>query len=182
MEFCVDRTLIFPRIRPHHLEKAVFFSAEHIHIREYRERLLEKSNECPVLIYRLYKRGYIIFEEMERFLKKSDCFLLSYYFRKEIDDFGNFIETKQRPSDIDDAFLANSDEIDKMIEYGFLPKSIEYCLKYDVFEEIANFEILNQESKWSPFEWSNKPDFLDYLSISGFFGSIRCFKHLLMNG
>ena len=68
-----------------------------------------------------------------------------------------------------------------MIEYGFLPSSIEYCLKYDVFDILQDMEIFHQEAKWSPFEWSNKPKYLDLLSFSGFFGSVKCFKHLLMN-
>ena len=69
-----------------------------------------------------------------------------------------------------------------MIEYGYLPSSIEYCLKYDVIDDLVVFDDLNQEARWSPFEWSDKPDYIDLLSFSGFFGSIECFKHLLMKG
>ena len=69
-----------------------------------------------------------------------------------------------------------------MIEYGYPQSSIEYCLKYDVIDDISVFDNLYQEARWSPFEWSYKPEYLDLLSFEGFFGSIRCFKHLLMKG
>jgi len=182
MEFCVDRIVILPKIRPHQLDKAVRLSIVYCQIADFQQKLLKKSNECPVLIYQLYKRGVFVFEEIEPFLCLRDTFLLCYYFRKEIKDFDSFIKNKPKPYDIDESFLDNEDEIDKLIEYGNLPSSIEYCLKYDVFDDLAVFDKLNQEAKWSPFEWSYKPKYRDFLSFAGFFGSIKCFKHLLMNG
>ena len=62
-----------------------------------------------------------------------------------------------------------------MIEYGFVPSSIEYCLKYDAIDEFTDFNITNQEAKWN-----KKPKYLDLLSFSGYFGSIKCFKHIIM--
>jgi len=87
------------------------------------------------------------------------------------------------PREFIGSFLNNESDIDLLIEYGFLPSSIEYCLKYDDISAFKCFSfntIIN--AKWSPFEWSQKPNSLDLLSFSGFFGSIQCFKHLLMNG
>lgn len=52
---------------------------------------------------------------------------------------------------------------------------IEYCLKNDVINEYTYFNITNQEAKWS-----KKPKYFDLLSFSGYFGSIKCFKHLIM--
>jgi len=182
MEFCVDRIVMLPKIRPHQLEKAVQISVEYCHSANFRRKILEKSYECPVLIYLLYKRGVLIFGEIEPFLKSRDCFLISYYFRKEIYDFESFIGSKQQPYSFDESFLENENDIDQMIEYGFLPSSIEYVLKYDVIDDLNHFNIQNQEAVWSPFEWSFKPKYLDILSFSGFFGSIKCFKYLLMNG
>jgi len=69
-----------------------------------------------------------------------------------------------------------------MIEYGYLPSSIEYHLKYDAIDSFINMYDLIPKAKWSPFEWSNKPEYLDLLSFARFFGSIKCFKHLLMKG
>ena len=64
-----------------------------------------------------------------------------------------------------------------------MPNTFEYCLKYDdiiVFKEIFHNDEKN--AKWSPFEWSREPKSLDLLSFSGFFfGSLQCFKFLLIN-
>ena len=182
MEFCVDRIVMLPRIRPHQLEKAVELSAEYCKFADFRRKLLEKSNECPVLIYQLFKRGFFVFEEIEPFLNDRVTFFLCYYFRKEIENFESFIESKYKPYGFDESFFENENDIDQLIEYGYLQSSIEYCLKYDVIDDFAFFNNLNQAAKWSPFEWSFRPDYLDLLSFAGFFGSIKCFKHLLMKG
>jgi len=182
MEFCVDRIIELPKIRPHQLEKAVRLSTEYYKFADFRQKLLDKSNKCPVLIYQLYKRGVFVFEEIEPFLRNGNTFLLSYYFRKEIKDFYSFIKNKSKPYGIDESFLGNEEDIDQLIEYGYLPSSIEYCLKYDVIDDLLNIDNLNQKARWSLFEWSYRPDYLDLLSFAGFFGSIKCFKHLLMKG
>jgi len=182
VEFCVDRIVMLPKIRPHQLEKAVDLSIENSKSADFRRKLLEKSNECRVLIYQLYKRGVFIFEEIEPFLSPRDSFLLCYYFRKEIVCFESFIRNKVKHLDFDESFLGNEEDIDQLIEYGYLPSSIEYCLKYDVIDDLLNIDNLNQKARWSPFEWSYEPEYLDLLSFSGFFGSIQCFRHLLMKG
>ena len=184
MEFCADRILMLPKIRPHQLEKAVRLSLEYCQIDNFRQILIQRSNTCPVLIYQLHKRGVINFEEIEPFLRSgkfgSDSLLLSYYFRKEINDFNSFIKTLEKPHKF--IFDFQSDHIDELLEYGFLRSSIEYCLKYDVVNDLVCFSTLKEEAKWSSFEWSIMPHYFDLLSFSGFFGSIKCFKHLLMNG
>ena len=182
IEFCVDRIVMLPKIRPHQLEKAVKLSAEYCQRAEFRRKLLEWSDMSPVLVYKLFKRGVFVFGEIEPLLEKRDSFLLCYYFRKEINDFEEFIKTKRKPYCFDQSFFENEFDMDQMIEYGFIPSSIEYCLKYDIIDELIDFTFINREAKWSPFEWSIKPEYLDLLSFSGFFGSIKCFKHLLMNG
>ena len=101
IEFCVDRIIELPKIRPHQLEKAVRLSVEYCKYSDFRQKLVEKSNESPVLIYQLYKRGVFVFEEIEPFLKNDNTFLLSYYFRKEIKDFDSFINRKYKPKGID---------------------------------------------------------------------------------
>jgi len=182
MEFCVNRIVMLPKIRPHQLDKAVSLSVEYSKLVDFRRKLLENSNECPVLIYKLYKRGILIFEEIKSFLNDRNAFLLSYYFRKEIKDFDSFIKSKSKPNGIDESFFENSNDYDKLIEYGYLPSTIEYCLKYDAIHDLAVLENLNYKARWSPFEWSEKPEYLDLLSFAGFFGSIKGFKHLLMKG
>jgi len=124
----------------------------------------------------------LVFEEIEHILKNRDTFLLGWYFRKEIKDFESFIENKCINDDFDESFFENENDIDQLIVYGFLQSSIEYCLKYDVIDDLLSIDNLKPEANWSPFEWSSKPEYLDLLSFSGFFGSIKCFKHLLMKG
>ena len=134
------------------------------------------------MVYQLHNKGVYLYKEIEPFLSPRDTFLLCYYFHKEIKDFNNFIKNKKTPYDFDESLLENPDDIDQMIEYGFIKTSIEYSLKYDVIENVLNMDNLNQKARWSPFEWSFKPDSLDLFSFSGFFGSIKCFKYLLMKG
>jgi len=182
IDFCVDRIIMLPKIRPHQLENAVYLSVEYCKLADFRRKLLEKSNECPVLIYQLHKRGILLFEEIKPFLNVKDTFLLSYYFWKEINDFEIFIKSKHKPDDFDESFFKDTNDVDQYIEYGYLPSSIEYCLKYDVIDDLVILDNSNQEAKWSPFEWSIKPEYLNFMSFCGFFGSIKCFKYLLMKG
>ena len=182
IEFFIDRIVVLPKIRPHKLEKAVSLCIEYNHIDGFREKILDKIYNCPVLIYKLYKRGIFVFDDIIPFIQNGDTFLIFYYYQKEINDFQIFIKSKDKPYDFDESVLENANEIDQMIEYGFIPSSIEYCLKYDVIDDLQNFHLLDQDLKWSPFEWSIKPQYLDLLSFSGFFGSTKCFKHLLFKG
>jgi len=182
MEFCINRIVILPKIRPHQLDKAVRLSVEYCKLSDFRRKLLEKSNVCPVLIYQLYKRGILEFEEIEPFLGNENSFLLCFYFRKEINDFDRFIRRKSKPSNIDESFFENDKDIDQFIEFGYLQSSIEYCLKFDVIDDLLNIDNFQQKAKWSPFEWSDKLEYLDLLSFAGFHGSIKSFKHLLMKG
>ena len=182
MEFVIDRILMLPKIRPHKLETAVSLCAEYCSNTDFHQKILEKSKECPALIYQLFKRGVFELGEVEPFLRSRDVFVLCYYFRQNINDFESFIMKKDKPYDFDRSFFDNSQNTDLFIEYGFLPSSIEYCLKYDVIDDLINNDNYQQKAKWSPFEWSIPPKYLDLLSFSGFFGSIKCFKHLLLKG
>ena len=182
MEFCTDRIIMLPKIRPHQLERAVRMSIQYCQNVDFRRRILEKINECPVLIYQLFRRGVFSFEEIKPLLINRNTILLCYYFRNQINDFGSFIHGKSKLNDIYECILNNENNIEQLIEYGFLPSSVEYCLKYDAIDHLVKFDILNKEAKWSPFEWSFKPKSLYLLSFSGFFGSIKCFKYLLMKG
>jgi len=92
IEFCIDRIVMLPKIRPHQLEKAVEISVEYCKSADFRQKLLEKSNECPVLIYQLHKKGIFVFEEIEPYLNSPGTFLFCYYFRKKINQVGIHME------------------------------------------------------------------------------------------
>jgi len=180
--FVVDRLIKLPQIRPHKLEQAITLSMEYSQNSDFVEKMIEKANDCPVLIYKLQMKEVITIEEILPFLRFRGTFILCHYFRKFIFDFDGLITNKKKPEEFDESFFQNSKHFDNLIEYGYLPSSIEYCLKYDDIDGFLNIHTLKREAIWSPFEWANKPKYLDLLSFSGYFSSINCFKHLLMNG
>jgi len=136
LSFFVDRIVMLPKIRPHQHEKAVKLSIEYFKLADFRQKLLNRSNQCPVLIYQLHKRGFFVFEEIEPFLRNRNTLMLCFFFRKEIHDFENFVRIKDVPNDFDKSFLENENDIDQLIEYSYLKTSIEYCLKYDVIDDL----------------------------------------------
>jgi len=183
LEFWADRVIMFPSLRPFQLDKAVRVCVEYYKFQGFLLRLLEKSEKCPVLIYRLYQRDIFVFSEIEPILLRINSLVFSYYFRKEINDFDSYILSQRKQPDTDASFFEKENDIDQLIEYGFVPSTIEFCMKYDDYEALMNYDIsMHKYAKWSPFEWSCKPKYLDLLSFSGFFGSIKCFKHIMMNG
>jgi len=182
-EFWVDRLVVLPSIRPFELDKAVSLCTKYCNDDNFRRKLLGRIQKCPVLMYKLFKKGSFEYSEIETVLANGNSYISCYYFRHEILNFEVFLEEKIKPDDLDESFLENMDDIGVLIEYGYLPSSLEYCLKYDDIENFRKINILDgQAAKWSPFEWSYKPDSLGLLSFSGFFGSFHCFKYLLVNG
>jgi len=182
VEFYVDRLLNLPGFRPFSMEKAVRLCGNYCKNHEFRSRFLEKSELCAILVFKLFKMGIFVFEEIEPYIRRQNSYVFCYYFRKEINDFKSFIMSKKKPNNFDSSFFENDGTLDLLIEYGFIPFSIEYCLKYDDISVFRDLDFKYQkESKWSPFEWSRRPPHLDFMSFSAFFGSINCFKHLLLN-
>jgi len=182
-EFYVDRIVILPLLRPFSLDKAIELCLKHSENNDFRMMLLEKIFECPVLLYRLFKKGFYNFDEIMPVLQKKDTYILCHYFRKEIYDFNDFVKEKRKPTLYHDFPFENETVVNNMVEFGFKSSSIEFCLKYDDVESMPGaIEFNNKTLQWSPFEWSRKPRNIDILSFSSYFGSIRCFKLLLLNG
>jgi len=184
LEFWVNRIVILPSIRPFSVDKAVNLSIKYGKNAYFKEFLLEESFEsCPVLIHRLYQKGFFGIDEIQPYFLKENCFHLCFYFRKMIVDFNGFIVCKEKPRSFDESFIWNEEDIDLLIKFGYKPSTIEYCLKYDDIDAFKDiFPIKPNKARISPFEWSNLPKSLDYLSFSSFFGSIKCFKYMLVNG
>ena len=90
-------------------------------IADFRRFLLGKLKYCPIIKYKLFKLG-VLFST-----KSGFPYLLNYYFREEIDDIVSFVQ--------------KSSDIELLIEFGFLPSSIEYLLKYDVIDELVNYNV-----------------------------------------
>jgi len=185
--FMVDRIVKTPLYKPFRLEYITNLSRFLCQDPSFRQKLLEKSAcECFVLLYRLFLFGVFSFNEIEPFFENEESFLLCFYFKKQIKDFEEFICCKSVPYGLEIPYL--SDELLELyIEYGFDPLSINFYLKYDEIDKLKEFlgtlkSIESININWSPFEWSQRPSSFDLLSFSGHFGSIRCFKFLLMNG
>jgi len=188
LEFWVDRLSALPQYRPLFLDNIVNLCQQYCDSDNFRNRLLEKAiYTCPVLIFRLYLKEIYALSEIMVFLMSKLAYVPSFYFKKGIGDFKSFIKEKLYPEEYDKSFFENDDEIDFRIQYGYIPHSIEYCLKYDDLQSLRVFfsEILSLKEysiSGSPFEWAKIPRKLGYLGFSGYFGSLNCFKYLLMNG
>ena len=137
---------------------------------------------CPTLIQRLYRIKCFTNDEIRESLEYHKKKFLCLFFKNDIDvDETGFSD---RDSQYSQEFW-NETELDSLIQFGFHKSSMEFCLKYDIFEEIESLIMNNpdkRECEWSPFEWSEKPKSLDFLSFSGFFGSLKCFRVLLLSG
>jgi len=178
-DFLLNIFCMYPKYRPLHLENFVLFCSHYLREESFRKIVLEKVFiVCPTLIHRLYRINGFTKKEIQKSLKFHMRKFLCLFFKNDIEiDYSGFSES--------DAHYSDDPELDSLIQFGFHKSSIEFCLKYDLFEGIESM-IMNNPSKkvceWSPFEWSEKPKSLDFLSFSGFFGSIKCFKVLLLSG
>jgi len=188
VDFWVEQLIKLPSFRPFKLYQIVNLIKSYCNNFEFKEKLILKSIiECPVVIYRLYKLNVIKFHEIEPHLNQEKAFIACFYFQKHIEEFDSIIRLKSKKNQYIASLISTNDPIDLMIEYGFAPSTIEYCLKYDdigtfqnLFTDLKSYKL--QETKWSPFEWSRMPPSNNLLQFSSLFGSIKCFKMLLLNG
>jgi len=186
-DFLVKIFGLYPKLRPHNLENFVFFCSNYLQEASFRKVVLKDVFfVCPTLIQRLYQINCFTELEIKESLEFHRRKFLCLFFKNSIEvDYSGFIDDKRA---INYQYLHGdglSTELESFIQYGFLKCSMEYCLKYDQFEEIESIMIKNpnkRECEWSPFEWSEKPKSLNFLSFSGFFGSIKCFRILLLLG
>jgi len=178
-DFLVSLFGMYPKLRPHYLESFVFFCSLYLKEEFFRKIVLKKIFiECPTLIERLFRIKCFTKDEIQESLLFHRNKFLCLFFKNEIEVNSDGFDSN---NDCHDDL--NESELNSLIQFGFLPSSIEYCLKYDKFEEIECMIVNNpnkRECKWSPFEWSEKPKSLDFLSFSGFFSSIKCFRVLLL--
>jgi len=178
-DFLVNIFGLYPKLRPLLLDNFVLFCSHYLQDSSFRKIVLENVfTVCPTLIQRLYRSKSISKEEIKISLEYHRRKFLCLFFKNdiEIDDTGFRVS---------DALYCDDTKLDSLIQYGFHKSSIEFCLKYDIYEEIDRRMINNpkkRECEWSAFEWSEKPKSLDFLSFFGFFGSLKCFRILLLSG
>jgi len=176
---------VLPSLRPFALDQIV----DHcfLYNGEFKRAILKRSIEkCPKLSYLLFETGYFQLSDIIETLKENNKYHPCLYFRNFI---GNFKEFTSNFDDLDkfDIYL-NDEMLDSMISYGFPRNSIEYFLKYDDLESLkVENNLNNYKIAWSPFEWTaDYRLFIDgdinLLGFCGYFGSIKCFRYLIING
>jgi len=187
-DFLVDKLVMFPALRPLFLDRIVSLCKCYCQSRNIRKKLLNMSIDgCPVMIYKLFLEEMFTFGEISELLDKNLSGIIYYYFKNQIEEFEDRIMHKEAYALVKKLPRCGEDDIQQMIRYGFVPETVEYCLKYDDIDQLlvllGDFEnLLDQNAIWSPFEWAKKPDTLSFLSFAGYFGSIKCFKLLILKG
>jgi len=193
----VEVLLYCPRIRPKSIDRIVELCSFYCHNEEFRYELLNKGIlKCPSMIQRLFKLGKYTIYEIENAILRSKKPYFYLYFKNDFKDISIFDFSNQEEEEFDDnsdeeslsleeyiylSYKENS-ELEKIVKYGFDPSSVEFSMKYDdekAFERIIAGKSDDCIAEWCPFEWANKPSRMDFLSFSGFFGSIRVFNLLL---
>jgi len=145
------------------------------------------------LIHHVFKAGGYSIGEILTEIYQIRLKLPVLYFAELFSDINSVIESFKHYDDsrigvqhcINDANLLN-----EYIYYGFAKTSLEFILKYDDIQRLHQYSEIGSLKgvipKFSIFEWAikpvNEPYELSLLSFSAFFGSINCFKFLLVSG
>jgi len=143
-------------------------------------------NNMPILLY--YFRNYFDIKEIIERIQTSKSYLAALYFR---DEFGDFNEDTKGYIGRNNFFsyLQNSN-LDEYLIYGYPKDSLGYCIKYDDAERINGFFSLPfynyEEIELSKFEFYGDNSSLSLevkgpLSMAAIYGSLRCFRFLLLH-
>jgi len=187
VSFWVERLINLPKYRPFLFDEAAKLCAKYCENSSFKANfIIESSKNCYILLYKLYLGGVISFNEIISVINFEDNPFLVFYFRccfLESDSIVLYLKRNNFLNFLD----INDPKIDQMIEYGFPISSFEYSIKYDDIDNIiSNFPNSNGKMhsvcSWSHFEWALKPFSFDPLSFAAYFGSIKCFKYLVING
>jgi len=176
--FLVSLFGIYPKLRPLHLDSFVLFCVPYLKDDTFRNKVLEQVfTVSPTLIQRLHRIKSFSMDEIKSALEFHKKKFLYLFFKDTIElDYSGFSDDRNSQN------YWNEKELDFLIQFGFHKSSMEFCLKYDQFEEIDKLLMKNPNLKtcrWNPFEWSEEPKSLDLLSFCSFYGSLKCFKVLL---
>jgi len=184
VSFLVSQIALFIELRPLQFDRAAQLCKCWYHRAGFKNELRRQLFfKCPVLFYKLLIDGvFDINEIMEYYQRESHYSIILY--QDIIPDYSSFVKKIMGSGSAD--YLLKKKRKEKFL-FGFHPSSVEYCLKYDDIESLKlhfenpSFSISN-ELKWNRYEWSQKPLSMDILSFAGHYGSINCFKYLLMVG
>jgi len=179
----------YSKYRPFRINDLVHFCQGFGRFDEIKGMLLGLGiEECPALIYKMFISGLFCAIEVVQTITMKKSFISSYFFHNHIDGFDDYVKTLKIPIMFHKEFFEDLENVSRFFDYGFPTNSIEFCLKYDDLSSLKRFFEdpcfeKAQKIEWSPFEWALAPSGkLNCLEFSGYFGSITCFKYLLMNG
>ena len=182
-EFLVNCFIKRTKIRAFQLEETVDLCKKYLFDKQFRQNLLIGcSLRAPVLVHILYRANYYSLDETIGESRKKERYLFCYYFKKNLNDFEDLIQEHNYNSTIDMTPYNDDAFLELAIECGFHPTSIEYCIKYD---ELCSLNKILQNPLLKNVieaEWITKPASLDLLSFAGYYGSIKCFRQLMLCG
>jgi len=178
----VNNLVYFPTIFPFKLDYIVDQCIKVGCDEYFREYLLRKGlYVCPMLIHRLMDHGYYTFTDIEFWLKRIKAFGASILFFPTIGNEKEFkrFYIKKGEAEIKYYNLC----FDELLAYGWEKDSLGFVLKYDTDSEMAHYDDFNELIEWSAFEWAyHFEQFrISPLDFAARFGSIRCFKYLILN-
>ena len=83
-------------------------------------------------------------------------------------------------------FSNEPENLKSLIKHGFSKGSLGYSLKYDDLNGLKDLyndskTVIDSLVSWTNFEWSYYPKNPTSLIVSAHFGSIKCFKFLILN-
>jgi len=182
----VDTIVQLVKKRPLKINEIAQLACKYGENEDFRKRIIKKTlKKCPVLTSEMIRLCPHWISFINHRLNKIQKFFPCLYFFENIPDLiSNWNQFDQYEKFIS---YYNDGSIFLWKKNGFLQDSIEYCIKYDDLLGLnricsnAGFS-LNGKVVWSPFEWSEKPKSLSFLSVTAFYGSLQCFKQFLVLG
>ena len=192
--FLTSEISLYLKIRSNNLKLLIEIIEYFNNIKEIKKIFLKYLKifclkKCPILIYHLIKINIFDFKNDILPNKITEISRLVFYpFYLEYSPKKVFFSNKLYFYYKKFNYLINNniEKFEELINYGWAKGSIEYIIKYDEIELFKDFILKNpliskEKIIWSPFELKKKPINLDYYSLFGIFGSLNCFKYLLIN-
>ena len=156
---------------------------------QHNQNVIDKQEICFGMIFKefprlalylyqahLFQADFII-QEIKKEYQSMQIILFKEYI-DELNEFSKYINSSHKKA------LSFIDNRKQVINDGWKIGEIGYILKFDDIDSLKEMEIPKKDHKvvWSIFEWINSPADLSLLSVSACFSSLKCFRHLLING
>jgi len=139
---------------------------------------------CIPLMFRLMNKGYFTIDEIASDLIKSGSIRILVFVPAF--ETSGIDASFQIHNDYSHLKLNDNKCIKEVSEYGWEKESIGWMIKYDdedMLLQKSSSPSFNWKEKivWSPFEWSFQPFSKQILAVAAHFGSLKCFKQILLH-